>query len=65
MTAAEAEMLRAANKFYDSQGGKRLQYINVGWAGQAFKGLPNLSELRTLVIRVVRSRELKALYLTA
>jgi hypothetical protein len=65
ISAHDENLIAEINQFYDIPGGRRLQYIDVGWAAEGFKGLPQLAELAGLVTRVVTDPKLKAMYLEA
>jgi hypothetical protein len=61
----DEKLVAMVNDFYDIPGKRRLQYIDVGWALNAFEGLPQLTELAGLVSRVVTEPSLKAMYQTS
>jgi hypothetical protein len=67
VSGTDTKLVQQANNFYPSgkASRKRFQYIDVGWAGGGFQGIPDFDPLRAFTTRVVRNRKLKAMYRAA
>lgn len=52
LTNPDFELLRTANEWYDTPGGKRLHYFDIGDAGRGFAGAPPFEAVSELAARL-------------